>query len=704
FFPAELAKKYRDDENRILETGRGIYDHESPMIDSGVEKWVSTVKVPLRDGMGKITGFVGLDKDITSRRQAEQEFRLKSAALQAAANGIIITDASGSIIWANQAFVRQTGYSEEEVVDRNPRELLKSGKHDREFYGKMWENILAGQVWQGELINRRKDGSLYYEEMTITPIVDQGGKITHFIAIKQDITRRKQAEESFKLASQELENLHNNLQEAIFSFDPVNNKMLVVSIAHEKIFGYPREDFINNPRFWYELILPEDRPIVDAGYPALNAGNSIQHEVRIRRGDGQIRWIEAHAHPRYDENENLIRIDGFTTDVTDRKLIENALLENELNLNRAQALAHIGSWMVNMADNKLTWSPETYRIFGLPSGKELTFNDYLSFVHPDDRDFVSQTSLDSLKGEPYDIEYRILSGKKVKWVRVVAEVEADELGTIFKRIGTVQDITERKFAEEKIRLLNIDLEHRIYQRTSELEEANKELESFAYSVSHDLRTPLRSIAGFGAILRNEHSGSLDEDGKNLLDTVIKNTVKMGQLIDNLLEFSRMARKEMKIGKVNMDRIATEVLKEMISLEQNRKIEYEIDSLIPCLGDNAMLHHVWSNLISNALKYSRKKELTKVEIGSRLENGTILYFIRDNGSGFDMRYYHKLFGVFQRLHSINEFEGTGVGLAFVKRIVNRHGGKVWAEGKSGEGAVFYFSIPDEAPMNTESGKG
>jgi light-regulated signal transduction histidine kinase (bacteriophytochrome) len=166
----------------------------------------------------------------------------------------------------------------------------------------------------------------------------------------------------------------------------------------------------------------------------------------------------------------------------------------------------------------------------------------------------------------------------------------------------------------------------------------------------------------------------------------------------------MGRKEMKKGNVNMHRIASEVMNEMISLEQNRKIEYKIDQLMPCLGDNAMLHHVWTNLISNALKYTRKRELTKVEIGSSLENENILYFIHDNGSGFDMRYYDKLFGVFQRLHSVNEFEGTGVGLAFVKRIVNRHGGKVWAEGKPGEGAVFYFSIPYEEQMNTGPGIG
>lgn len=251
---------------------------------------------------------------------------------------------------------------------------------------------------------------------------------------------------------------------------------------------------------------------------------------------------------------------------------------------------------------------------------------------------------------------------------------------------------ELRESQATILAFNQQLEQRVVERTEQLEHANKELESFSYSVSHDLRAPLRSIHGYLNILHEEYSSKLDEEGQRVLNIVLKNAQRMGQLIDELLAFSKLGRKELIRSEIRM----TDMVNNLVSEQKSLGItgEFIVHPLPAARGDNAMIRQVWTNLISNAVKYSRKKERPVIEIGSVTEAGTTTYFVRDNGAGFDMQYYDKLFGVFQRLHSTKEFEGTGVGLAIVQRVVAKHGGKVSAEGKINEGAVFYFSLSSE----------
>lgn len=244
---------------------------------------------------------------------------------------------------------------------------------------------------------------------------------------------------------------------------------------------------------------------------------------------------------------------------------------------------------------------------------------------------------------------------------------------------------------EQIQKRDNELELRVKSRTEELEIANKDLNAFSYSVAHDLKSPLRAINGFTQILKNTYESKLDDEGKNLLKLVIDNSSKLSKLIDDLLEFSKMQKREMSNDSIDMSKIAKEVYDELIVNEKGRTIDFKINPLPPSYGDFAMLKQVWTNLIANALKYTRKKEKVEIEIGSKTNDNEIIYFIKDNGAGFDMAFIDKLFGVFQRLHSAEEFEGNGVGLALVKRIVERHNGKVWAEGKINEGATFYFSF-------------
>jgi PAS domain S-box-containing protein len=238
------------------------------------------------------------------------------------------------------------------------------------------------------------------------------------------------------------------------------------------------------------------------------------------------------------------------------------------------------------------------------------------------------------------------------------------------------------------------LEKRVKERTGQLETANKELEAFSYSVSHDLRAPLRSIDGFSKIMMEEYSNKIDAEGKRILNVIRANTQKMGELITDLLDLSRVTRDEMKTVRVDMTTLASSVFREIASPDVQKQYAFSIEALPDAYGDPSLLRQVWRNLISNAIKFTATKDVRHIEIGTRSEDGMTVYFIRDSGVGFDPQYTHKLFGVFQRLHSTEEFEGTGVGLAIVQRIVHRHGGRVWAEGRIGEGATFSFSLPSK----------
>jgi PAS domain S-box-containing protein len=333
------------------------------------------------------------------------------------------------------------------------------------------------------------------------------------------------------------------------------------------------------------------------------------------------------------------------------------------------------------------------KLLGAGSPDQIVGRDVKDFVSADDWPVACQR-LQQLRQEGKPVPFLEQTLVQMDGTEVAVEIAAAPLAYAGKTAAQViaHDIRERKRAEEEIRNLNTDLEHRVRERTVELEAANKELEAFSYSVSHDLRAPLRHIEGFVEILTTSTAESLDDESQRHLETIAASAKQMGRLIDDLLTFSRTARVELTKSQIALVTLVETVIRDLTQETRDRDIQWIIGDLPEVEADSALLRQVLLNLLANALKYTRPRKQARIEIGCSDTQDEHVISVRDNGVGFDMRYAHKLFGVFQRLHRATDFEGTGVGLANVRRVIHRHGGRTWAEAELNKGASFFFTLP------------
>jgi PAS domain S-box-containing protein len=382
-------------------------------------------------------------------------------------------------------------------------------------------------------------------------------------------------------------------------------------------------------------------------------------------------------------------------DVTEEKRTLEALRRSEARFRATFDRAGVGIALVDLGGRLLDCNPALQSMLGYRRD-ELLAMTFMDVTHPDDRRRNVEIHQELAAGgrDHYELEKRYLrrDGATI-WGRLNVSLVRDAEGRPDYAVGMVEDVTERKRAEEALRRLNEELERRVLDRTAALDSANRELEAFSYSVSHDLRAPLRHVTGFVKLLERQAAASMDEKSRRYARIIADSAAHMGRLIDDLLDFSRTGRTEIASTEFALGPLVDEARRECLREAGDRDVRWKISDLPTVAGDRALIRLVFVNLVANALKFTRGRSTAEIEISAgRGENGDITVLVKDNGVGFDPRYEAKLFGIFQRLHGSSEFEGTGIGLANVKRIVERHGGRVWAEGVPDRGATFYLTLP------------
>lgn len=618
---------------------------------------------------------------------------------------ILLLDENGNVIDWNRGAEKLKGYKTEEIIGKNFRIFYT--EEDRK--NKVPEKLLQKAVLEGKATDEgwrvRKDKSRFWGSILITTLRGEDNKITGFSKITHDLTEKKLLEEKLKEINSELEqkvrersaDLEKSLKE-ISDYKYALNESSIVAITDQKgIINYANENFCKISKYGAEELIGQDHRIINSGYHSkefirnlwvtIANGNIWRGELRNKAKDGTIYWVDTTIVPFMNEQGKPYQYIAIRADITERKKFEETLKSSLLEVsNYKNAIDE--STSVTITDEKgiIIYANDNFCRLSQHSREELIGQDHRivnSGYHP--KEFFHEFWETITHGKIWhgEIKNRAKDGS-FYWVDATVVPFLNDQMKPFQYMAIRTNITERKKDEEEINRLNQELEERVKLRT-------EELEAFSYSVSHDLRAPLRAVNGYARVLEEDYDSVFDLEGKRLLMVIQENAMKMGRLIDDLLSFSRLGKKETVPTFINMDDLFASAWAE-INKSAGTRARLIISPLHAIVADKTLIYQVAINLLSNASKYSAKVDNPVIKVESGVESGEVVYSVSDNGVGFDNKYVHKLFGVFQRLHSNEEFEGTGVGLALVKRIINKHGGRVWAKGEENKGATFYFSLP------------
>ncbi len=643
---------------------------------------------------GGVRTFV---RDITDRVEAERSVRAAHDEIEqvfaVSPDGICVIDLDFTVTRANPALGHLAGLEQAAVIGMKCFDVLTCACCGTpECSLTKVRDEPAG--FARKVDYRRLDGTSITCSLNVQPLVAEGDLIG-IVEVIRDISEVVQAGEALRESEDKFRYL--------FDYSPTGSSLIrpsgeiEVNDALLRTLGYAREE-LEDGGTWPVWTHPDDLAARSEMLRSVLAGEVDigRCEQRYIRKDGETIWADVSASLRRaaDGQPDYLLTSMF--DITSRKAALAVLQESESHLRVSQSVARVGHYLLDITHDRWTGSPVMCELFGLDDERPRSTAEWAALVHPEDREMVASHLRDDVLRDhrDFDLDYRIVreNDGATRWVHGQGTLEFGDSGEPEGMIGVIQDITGRKEAEIELRQIQEDLSRLVIERTAALEEANRELEAFTYSVSHDLRAPLRHVSGFVSLLVEREGDKLDKQGRHYLDTISGAVHRMGHLIDDLLELSRTGRTEMEFVDVDMDSLVAETRAMLTSNSETARVAWDIGKLPHVRGDKTLLELVWANLLGNAVKYSRGREIAHIRVGYREEQGQDVFFVSDDGVGFDMAYAGKLFGVFQRLHSDKDFEGTGIGLANVSRAVVRHGGLVWADAVPDGGATFFFSIP------------
>ena len=674
-------------------------------------------------------------------RENEERYR---ALVTATSQIVWTTNAQGEVSGDLPLWRKFTGQSEEEIKGWGWANALH--RDDRQRTMDVWSNAVGKRsLYETAYRLRRHDGEYRYVAVRGVPVLKPDGSVREWVGTCADITERHLAAEAVRRASAYNRSLLEASLDPLVTINP-QGRITDVNNATEKVTGYSRNELIGTD-FSNYFTEPES---ARAGYQQVFREGWVQdYELEIRHRDGHTTPVVYNASVYKDENGRVSGVFAAARDISERKKAEEELLQ----VNRAlKALTECNEAMVRASEEsdllervcrllvevggfRLVWvgyaeQDEAKSVRPVAhAGFEEGYLATLNITWADEERGRGPTGTAIRTGQPCVARSYLEDPKVVPWraeatrrgyassIALPLIADGRTLGALTlysqavdafhgKEVSLLEDLatdlafgihalragTERKRAEEEIRSLNENLERRVGERTAELEAMNKELEAFTYSVSHDLRAPLRHIDGFSRLLQEDYSSKLDDTAQHYLDRIRTGTLNMGRLIDDLLSLSRIGRREATPKLTDLGSLVKEVLNEFESETIGRRIEWKVGGLPFVECDPSPMKLVFRNLLSNALKFTRPRDVAVIEVGQTVVNGQPAIFVRDNGVGFSMKHVDKLFGVFQRLHREADFEGTGVGLATVQRIIHKHSGRTWAEGEIDKGATFFFTLP------------